>query len=82
MLAIVDDVNTQLRLALHNVRDSLADAGLKGSRVVRLAAGARRKHVEKVRWTRQAANVGGEDPLRTQLHAVTSYEVPSAQPLF
>ena len=63
LLAVVDDVDAQLRLPPHHVRDGLADAGLEGRRVVRLAARARREHVEEVRRTRQAANVGGEDPL-------------------
>ena len=73
LLAVVDDVDAQLRLPPHHVRDGLADAGLESRRVVRLAARACREHVEEVWRTRQAANVGGEDPLRTQLHAVTSY---------
>src|SRR5439155_27274313 len=72
LLTVIDDVDAQLRLPPHHVRDGLTDAGVEGRRVVRLAAGACRQHVKEVRRTRQAANMGGEDPLRTQLHTVAS----------
>src|SRR5262249_28073096 len=75
LLAVVNGGDAPFRLSRHHVHDGLADAGLEGRRVVRLAAGARREHVEEVRRTRQAADVGGEDALCAQLHAVTSYLV-------
>jgi hypothetical protein len=73
LLAVIDDIDTQLCLPPHHVRNGLADAGVEGRRIVRLATGARREHVEEVRRTRQAANMSGEDPLCTHLHAVSSY---------
>src|SRR5438132_1846918 len=72
LLTVVNDVDAQFRLPPHHVCDGLADTGLEGRRVVRLATGARREHVEEVRRTRQAADVRGEDAVGTELHFDTS----------
>jgi hypothetical protein len=70
LLAVADHVHADLVLAAHNLSDLRGDAPGEGLLVVGLACLLGRQHLEEVVGAGEAAAVGGQDALGTQLHLV------------
>jgi putative ABC transport system substrate-binding protein len=67
-LPVVDHVQASLELLADHHGDRLRDARLQRGRVIGLAAVARPQQLDEVRRARQAAGVGGQDPIGAALH--------------
>jgi len=68
--AISDDVDAGLGLLLDDLGDRVFHPARVASGVKRLALLFRLDHRQQIGRSRQAADVGGEDPLRALLHDV------------
>jgi hypothetical protein len=76
--AIVDDVDAELDLLLHDFLHRARQPRGALCLVDRLALLFGRQHVQKIGWAGQRAGVGGEDPLGAVLHDVSCCRVRRA----
>ena len=67
-LAVIDDVETHVDLMLDGVLHGLGHARVVGLLVDRLAVEPLHHHVHQVVGARQAADMGGQDPVGAELH--------------
>src|SRR5262249_33772277 len=67
VLAVIDHIDAEFDLLPHDLADRALEPGLVGLLVARL----RVHQVKQIRRPRQAAHVGGENPISAALHVFT-----------
>ena len=76
IFAVVDDVDAELDLLLHDLLHRARQPRARAGLVDRLALFLGREHVEKIGRAGQRAGVGGEDALGAVLHDVSCAKAP------
>jgi hypothetical protein len=69
-LAVGRNIDPNLNLFAHDLLDGLFKQAVEFSLVVGLAAIFRTDLIPKFRWARKAADMGGQDPVRTSFHRI------------